>query len=550
VLRATSFLPDWREVAIAEVWVIAAIASATFWTLITRSTVGGVALTIAAQLFISLALNLVRERYGIEYLSLGGTIAVPTVILTYLCYAGLMLWLGWRTLARFQVTGGMAGDNLVMTGPDVIPRAWAGWLRCRPSEPLLNLIRKELRLLRPVWLITLLAAVGWACLAWLSLAPRRGLINDLHYGADGVGMAGVLIVAILAGSLSLGEEKTSGTHAWQMTLPVSVFRQWLVKLFMALFTGFVCALMVPALALNLGRSLFGAHFVFVDASSRGLWAAVMLLTFASFWCACAENSTVRAVLWVFPVVFTVGFAIEFGEWTAYKLVNLVIFSKFDPFANFRFAVALSNIRWVESYAADLRLVTLILIPTALLAIVQSYGRFRKLQNSGWTLIRNLLSLALLAFLCSFSLIALRASVARAEGEVYYGAVGETHRAIEEILADAALQHTSPPAQLTLNDIANAYRLLAKNARLSEITRRRLRDSSISLTPNKDHPNNQCCGEEFRGFQAWYYVAVVHLASGADLTISYEPSRDPARPVPRLKVLVHWPGAAGQEVLRK
>jgi len=166
------------------------------------------------------------------------------------------------------------------------------------------------------------------------------------------------------------------------------------------------------------------------------------------------------------------------------------------------------------------------------------------------LIRNLLSLALLAFLCSVSLIALRASVARAEGEVYFGTVGETHRAIEEILADAALQHTSPPAQLTVNDVANAYGLLAKNARLSEITRRRLRGSRIALTPNKDHPNDQCCGEDFRGFQAWYYVAVVHLASGADLTISYEPSRDPARPFPRLKVLVHWPGAAGQEVLRK
>jgi len=39
----------------------------------------------------------------------------------------------------------------------------AAWFRCRPTGAVLNLIRKEFRLLRPVWLISLLAALGWAC---------------------------------------------------------------------------------------------------------------------------------------------------------------------------------------------------------------------------------------------------------------------------------------------------------------------------------------------------------------------------------------------------
>ena len=132
-----------------------------------------------------------------------------------------MLWLGGRMLARFQATGGMAGDDLLMAGPDVMPGALAGWLRCRPTGAVLNLIRKELRLLRPVWLISLLAAVGWACLTLFGLLHERGFSRNFETAVVIVGVVSTLMIAILAGSLSLGEERTSGTHAWHLTLPVS-----------------------------------------------------------------------------------------------------------------------------------------------------------------------------------------------------------------------------------------------------------------------------------------------------------------------------------------
>ena len=157
------------------------------------------------------------------------------MVAALLCYAGVMLWLGRRTLARFQVTGATAGDDLVMAGPDVMPGAWAGWLRSRPTGSWLNLIRKELRLLRPVWLLTLLTTIGWIGLTAYGLVHERGQttpftirIASAHYPAVVwlVGVSSVLLVAILAGSLSLGEERTSGTHAWHMTLPVSALWQW------------------------------------------------------------------------------------------------------------------------------------------------------------------------------------------------------------------------------------------------------------------------------------------------------------------------------------
>jgi len=52
-LRATSFHPDWKALSFAGAWIVATVASATFWTLFTRSTVGSVALNIGVQSFVT-----------------------------------------------------------------------------------------------------------------------------------------------------------------------------------------------------------------------------------------------------------------------------------------------------------------------------------------------------------------------------------------------------------------------------------------------------------------------------------------------------------------
>ena len=167
----------------------------------------------------------------------------------------------------------MAGDDLLMAGPDVMPGALAGWLRCRPTGAVLNLIRKELRLLRPVWLISLLAAVGWACLTLFGLLYERGFSRNFETAVVIVGVVSTLMIAILAGSLSLGEERTSGTHAWHLTLPVSALLQWLIKLSVALFAGIVGAGLLPML---IAGRLFGSSRVFVDVHSGIGWLLVVL----------------------------------------------------------------------------------------------------------------------------------------------------------------------------------------------------------------------------------------------------------------------------------
>ena len=406
----TAFSQDQELWVVAGAWIFAAIASATFWTLFARSTIGGLVLnTMVLGAFNVPGVFLARWIRATRHGSPAETnTAVWIAGCIFLCYAGVMLWLGRRTLARFQVTGGMAGDDLLMAGPDVMPGALADWFRCHPTGAVLNLIRKEIRLLRPVWIITLLYVLGGTCLTMFRLVPERGSTKEFPVAVVMLGAFSTLI-AVLAGSLSLGEERTSGTHSWHMTLPVSAFLQWRIKLYMALFAGFVGAALLPALIA--GRFLYGSSGIFMTEDFRVAWLlAVLILTFASFWCACAVKGTVRAVLWVFPVMIVLGLASGFGERVGSELMDLLV-SRFDVFADFKFTNAVVSMfqtsATVRFFISDLMYsrwyatpnLSVLLVPTLLLAVIQSYRVFRaQLQESILGMIRNLFPLAMVAFL--------------------------------------------------------------------------------------------------------------------------------------------------------
>src|SRR5260370_16266267 len=129
-----------------DIWIaggallIPMIASATFWTLLARSTMGGLALNLVNSIIPLVC----HERPDWIPKTM---VARWVAAFALLSYAGVMLWLGRRRLARFEVTGGLAGEDLLMAGPNVMPGAVAEWLRCRYTNPLLNLIRKR----RPVF---------------------------------------------------------------------------------------------------------------------------------------------------------------------------------------------------------------------------------------------------------------------------------------------------------------------------------------------------------------------------------------------------------------
>jgi hypothetical protein len=507
------------------------VASAPFWTLFTRSIVGGVVLNFGVYTFIFILGDQVLF-WGKGYSKQSLSTFIASMSIVFLGYGGLMLWLGWRKLARFQATGGMAGDDLLTAAPDMLPGVLVSWLRCRPTGAVLNLFRKEFRLLRPVWLISLLAAVDWACLALLGLLHPQGLTRSFETAVVSAGVTGTLMIAILAGSLPLGEEKTSGTHAWQLTLPVSARRQWFIKLCVALFAGFVGAGLAPLLIA--GRLLGSSHMLADVHVGRDLLVGAVLLTFAAFWCACAVKGTVPAVLWALPVMIALYFAVELGKWAGPALTNL-FFSRFDPFANVKIAHAVSRFssnaffklidaastNMTDSLQAALVVTTLILVPTLLYAVVQSYRLFRtQLQDGALSVVRSLLPLAMIAFLCSFSSLAFYTLVGQARDQKPT-ALFQIVEAIQKFQSGVGKLDAAHPLELTVED-------LAKASPFSKSTRRFLGNSPITLALDEPPHHGQFgCVEnpQPHGLSALgysWYSAIIPLADGSRLFVAFDP----------------------------
>ncbi len=484
---------DPRLLVLAGVSVITTIASATFWTLFARSMLGGFALTFIPPWFVVIVLMNWERILGLNPSPARSITALWTVALGSLCYAGVMLWLGGRKLVRFQVTGGMAGDDLLMAGPSVMPEALAGLFRCRPTGPFLNLIRKELRLLRPLWLITVVAIVYLACMAMFRLLPafpiplpRDSQVNYLEWAVFCTLGPLFGVMPILAGILSLGEERTSGTQAWQMTLPVSALRQWLIKLATAMFAGFATSVLLPLLVLIAIGSVFGSPFMFVDFRRLPEWLVMVpVLTFVSFWCACAANGTVRAGTWMLPVTMAIFFAGSAGTWlgqelarTAGTLKDLVVaWFHLSPLAFTTIAdFARARVFWL-------------FVPALLLGLIQSYRLFRtQPQDSALWMLRCLMPVATLTILWSFSVSAGFVSSR-------WEPLSETREALDK------LQPGTSKIELAGED-------LAKGAPLTALTRRWLRGSRIVIAPDKAHSSG--------------YRATIHLVSGLQyrLTVAH------------------------------
>ena len=213
------------------------------------------------------------------------------------------------------------------------------------------------------------------------------------------------------------------------------------------------AVLLPIVLLTAGGYLAGSPNLFLDTNFAILWLlVVLLLIFAAFWCACAANGTVRAVLWVFPALIALGLADKFGGRAGRELVQRFV-AAFDPLANLRFTIAVSRLDHVafglasnawnnmtdSVRAATVLTAITIVAPTLLFAVVQSYRLFRaQLQDRTLSVVRSLLPLALSAFLCSFSLLAFHTLVVDAwleRAALIYG----TDNAIEAILRSRALE---------------------------------------------------------------------------------------------------------------
>jgi hypothetical protein len=196
-------------------------------------------------------------------------------------------------------------------------------------------------------------------------------------------------------------------------------------------------------------------------------------------------------------------------------------SHFRSNAFFKLIQAASTNR-TDSVQATFVLTTLILVPMLLYAVVQSYRLFRApLQQRALSVVRSLLPLAMLAFLCSFSSLSFYAFVGQAAQNPIGTAVLETMRAIQKVQSGVGKLDAAHPLQLTVED-------LAKASPISKRTRRLLGNSHITLALDEPPYHGQFgCAQnpQPRGLSdlryAWY-AANIPLADGSHFAVAFDP----------------------------
>jgi hypothetical protein len=453
---------------------VASASGAIFWTLVARSTIGGLALNYCVPGLIQVSWMYIADRLGVLN-------AQDQVSRTYfwgtggmvLAYSATVIWLGRRKLLTYQATEGMQAGETVIPGAQLIPGFITDIFRSRPRGAILNLVRREFHLLRVVWALCLLSTV--AVLSVLALhVPKHQTAAE----TVAIALAGILcgLIAMLSGTLSLGEEKNWGTHEWHMTVPVATSTQWLVKLLTALFTGVVAGALVPMSVLLIAGWVKGGPLMYLGQPLPWLWPLEMtLVALIGFWCACATKGTVRAALWIIPLCLALGFSARLGIWAfgafgwAGKALEALIW-RLDPVA-----VSGAVARSFDFRDLTQTVLAVVAAPCVTVALIQSHRLFRtQTEDRKIQMLHTVLPLMTTTLIWAL-VINGAAEFANRAWQDRYHLVMEVHTAIEKLRQEPAT--SLEPMRLSVVD-------LEKTLPLSDRTRHWLAGASLTVTPDK------------------------------------------------------------------
>lgn len=367
-------------------FMLATACTAGFWTLGGRSIIGGVVFTFAGEVG---ATGLV---YGIiSRFTEDETIFILSLLITGTAYCALLMWLGWRNFVTMQLKAASIGESPELPLPARF--SWRPrWLQSSATNRWLNLLLKELRLQKPILLLTVLFVAGWTVLALLSRAQsvRQG-IYEILLAVIIVGY--VSLTAILAGSVAVVDERTLGISEWHLTFPVKACSQWLVKLLASLVLMAV-GVSVPCLMYYLIHPAFVTAGELSYAERFGtVLAIVSLVTITSFWAATMTDGVVRAAIMTVGTIALLSACVALGAWSADRFAGLQI-----PLVRFCVSWPLlsdEDLRhgFLERFAIAFPLVIL-----ALLFLRRSFVQFRRVRiavvsTARWALLMLLLTCA-------------------------------------------------------------------------------------------------------------------------------------------------------------
>lgn len=480
------------------------VCSGTLWTLVAGSTIGGAVFSLAGLAIVELTSSFVASR--VTGLDLDPFAAHPALVATRVVYAALTLWLGWRMFARYELKAQGEGGIAVTT--NLAERLPA--LRARPTGAIANLVRKEIRLQQPTFLIAALFTAVWlAALLFFAIPPARPDVASVTFT---VLLAGYYPLAILVcGTISVGEDTSLGIRAWHLTLPVSSFKQWAVKLGVALTVGAVLAVALP-----LALTAVTPFFVALPAGEIQMPAALRItlgmgsLLVISFWSATLFGHTVRAavavgvfvlVLWMGGVLATL-IAQRWGIGED-LMTYLMVANQWSPEDFLPGTATMRRMMEAGAFASGAAFVVL--------ALRQSLVAFRTAQVDHRRIVRYGLLLVVVMMLSTFIPAA------------YLTAAGSRYQSQPVRELQAALQQTSVASLAANGRIPDSVEMSEIDATglLSEDARRWLRGSRIVLRPSVTFYRPG--GEERR-----QVLADVHLPNDRRFRMFYSLPAKPAR----------------------
>ena len=376
--------------------VLGTVCSVGFWTLFARSTIGGIVFSVASQFFVALGTAFALDKiYGPDF-SFETTSAI---IVVGSIYSVLFLWLGRRRFAHLELRDVASGEGGFRSERLPGKRWWSDWLRCRPSGMTLNLIRKELLLQKPVFLIAAILTLGWLVTMMLFLlqpARKEGFEITLTL----LTVLYVAVIPLLAGCISLGEEKALGLTAWHHTLPISARRQWLLKLAVSITVAVALGFGLPWLLSWMSAMKIKAGLFYLMQDKYQNWPLHLTLCglpfLMSFWAVTLLANTLRAALASVISVVALCLCSALAVWCALLIGPMETALLLLPTTYFQLPLDFWSTFRVESQGIPF-VIEVIIITTLAQGLIQ----FRRANTSRRIILKYSATLGAVVFLMTF-----------------------------------------------------------------------------------------------------------------------------------------------------
>jgi hypothetical protein len=311
-------------------YLILGLASAPFFTLISRSTLAGFVFTLAVPMALYLVLQTLLDVYHARvYPDLVDRSREELALL----WAGVVIYLGamalasWRVFKRLEWREGGSGGGSA-PGLHALTGAWDRWIgrRWLGQHATAQLIRKELRLHVVPWLIAgiLIGFWGlsllirkWAPESEWGVAAANPYTVTLYAGIFGT------FVLLVTGASAIAEERVLGTLEWQWTQPIPMARQWKIKMGVATALALTLGLILPAVLVWLGfdANALSTAFGEPDWQSIVFCALALVALFAtSLYASSVSQSSMKAVALTTLLLASLGTA---GALTAWGVVTVI-----------------------------------------------------------------------------------------------------------------------------------------------------------------------------------------------------------------------------------